>query len=175
MGRGIALYDNSIMFHPAFFDLVVPFEIEEEMAREDLQSFIASAINGHVDDEWIRLPGCSSYSLHSIAENDKFRVCLEYEDTYWQIVVLPKTYSRWLLESKAENEPEHTGYNYVNSHGQYVIETLREYSIARDARRLFRKLVIHFGYKRFYVRTSSWTSGQVRPDSFKEQFLKKAS
>ena len=173
MGRGISLYDNAIMFCPWSYDeededdIGVKFEFE----FEELKNTIAAIIKGETSNEWQK----SYYLRHLqvIAENDKLQVCAEYEDTYLQLVVLPKSYSIWMKESKSLVEDETTGYGYTNDRGEWIEEVLRPYSVDRVARRLFRKLIVLLGHERFSVRTSAWTSCQVRPNSFKA--VKKAA
>ena len=174
MGRGIALYDNAIMYRPAYLEE----EYDEYSSEEDasfelsaLQETIATAIGGETADEWHNDYYLSH--LKVIAENSKLQVCVEFEDTYWQLVVLPKTYSIWMESRQILADDELTGYNYKNSRGEWIEEVLRPYTIVRDARRLFRKLIVLLGNERFAVRTSQWTSCQCKKNSFKA--VKKAA
>ena len=165
MGRGIALYDNAIMFRPSSYDEPDEEGVDFEIEFEELKNTIATIIKGDTSNEWQK----SYYLRHLqvIAENDKLQVCAEYEDTYLQLVVLPKSYSIWMKESKALVDDETSGYGYTNDRGEWIEEVLRPYSVDRDARRLFRKLIVLLGHEKFSVRTSAWTSCQVRAESFK--------
>ena len=174
MGRGIALYDNALMYNPAYLEEEYDeYSSEEDASFElsELQGTIATAIGGEMVEEWHK----DYYLRHLkvIAENSKLQVCVEFEDTYWQLVVLPKTYSIWLKDCKSLAEDETTGYGYSNSRGEWIEEVLRPYSVDRDARRLFRKLIVLLGNEKFAVRTSQWTSCQLNKNSFKA--IKKAA
>lgn len=166
MGRGIADFEYAVMVDiPACSD-----EQEYEIWASDLYYTTEHALKKaeHIG-EW-------DGNLYILAQNDKMRVALNHEDTYVQVVCLPRYYRRWIAENNpACKDYDHTGNNYQNDNGKWIVECEIPYNIHRQAKQFFHRLCKAVGvvnpsndtYKNISARTSAWTSARIQIDEFK--------
>ena len=165
MGRGIADYEYAVLVSiPLFDDAGQECDDYEDWAV-GLCCTTENALKKaeHVG-EW-------EDDLYILAQTDKVRVALIYEDTYVQVVCLPRCYRRWIAEDSPTCEGyDHTGSNYQNAKGEWIIECEIPYNIHRQAKKFFHRLCKAVGvvdsanatYKNVGARTSAWTSGRIR-------------
>jgi hypothetical protein len=115
--------------------------------------------------------------LHVIAENKRLEVAFQYEDTYMQIVVMPKYYTKDMRETIAERHGFYsTGNDYENDRGQWIVEALVPYKISKEARRILRRFLKAYGipskakqlYRNLSFRKCPWTSYPAGLNAFKE-------
>ncbi len=105
------------------------------------------------------------------------QIALQHEDTFVQVVALPRTYKREMQEATADaRDYEHNGNYWVNERGICMVEALVPYNITKDYRRAFRRVLRELGtlddtgehYKNFTVRKCAWTSEHLHKDAFKQ-------
>ena len=170
MGRGTPYYEHAIMVYIPFFPDNEQGLIDYKDWANDIYYTAEYALHKaeHVG-EW-------EDSLYILAQNDKMRVALNHEDTFVQVICLPRYYRRWLSEENPTHKNyDTTGNNYQNNKGEWIVECEISYNIHRQAMRFFRRLCkaigevdLHNGtYKNIGVRTSAWTSARIYIDAFK--------
>jgi len=173
MGRGIADYDHHIMISIPDYTNEQDQDFLYEDWYDDIEHNILQAMGKGAEkcnrDTWI------DSNVRLIAENDTMQVGIAYEDTYIQVVCIPKYYRRYLDENSTRAEyASTTGNNYQNAKGVWMVECEMPYSIDRAAWRFLNKLAKAMGgepvqdystgeriYPNISIRTSPWTSGAL--------------
>ncbi len=170
MGRGIARFEYAMIYETYLLDAD-----DYDFYISELVDVITRAMGPNtaraLGDKWL------DNDLQLIAENDRVQIALQYEDTFVQIVALPRTYKRAMRQTTADaRDYDRNGDCWFNARGVGMLEALVPYNIEKDYRRIFRRILRELGtldekgehYKNFAVRKCAWTSEHLHKDAFKQ-------
>ena len=167
MGRGIARFEYAMIYETYLLDAD-----DYDFYISELVDVITRAMGPNtaraLGDKWL------DNDLRLIAENDRVQIALQYEDTFVQIVAIPRAYRRAMRQTTADaRDYEHNGNCWVNERGICMVEALVPYNITKDYRRIFRKILLSMGnldekgehYTNFAVRQCAWTTSHLHKDA----------
>ena len=169
MGRGIARFEYAMIYETYLLDAE-----DYDFYISELVDVITRAMGPNtaraLGDNWL------DNDLQLIAENDRVQIALQYEDTFVQIVAIPRAYRRAMRQTTADaRDYDRNGDCWLNTRGVGMLEALVPYNIEKDYRRIFRRILRSMGnldekgehYINFAVRQCAWTTSHLHKDAFK--------